>query len=58
MTIDGPVTDVKGVGEELAKKLAGFGVHTVYDLIELYPRRYDDYSELSQIKSLLRKKGG
>lgn len=52
MTEGSPVTDVKGVGDELAKKLAGFGIHTVGDLIENYPRRYNDFSEVSLVKAL------
>jgi ATP-dependent DNA helicase RecG len=43
------ITELKGVGSELAKKLAVLGVHTIQDLIENYPRRYDDYSNLTPI---------
>lgn len=52
MQWDSPVTVIKGVGDELAKKLAILGVHSVGDLIENYPRRYDDFSQISPIKSL------
>jgi ATP-dependent DNA helicase RecG len=52
MELTAPVTEFKGVGEELAKKLAVLGVNTVSDLIEDYPRRYEDYSKISDIKSL------
>jgi len=44
--------EIKGVGPELAKKLASLGVHTVDDLLEYFPRRYNDFSELSAIKAL------
>jgi ATP-dependent DNA helicase RecG len=47
-----PATDLKGVGSELAKKLAVVGIHSVNDLIEYFPRRYDDYSNISLVKSL------
>jgi ATP-dependent DNA helicase RecG len=47
-----PVTRIKGVGEELAKKLASIGVQTVAELIENFPRRYEDYSQVINIKSL------
>ena len=52
MTTDSPITIIKGIGEELAKKMAGLGVRTIGDLIENLPRRYDDYSQVSGIKSL------
>ncbi len=52
MGIQDQVTVLKGVGPEAAKKLEAYGVHTVADLIDLYPRRYDDYSELTPIGRL------
>ncbi|HJQ08455.1 MAG TPA: ATP-dependent DNA helicase RecG [Candidatus Saccharimonadales bacterium] len=52
MTIDSPITAVKGVGEELAKKFAGIGVRTVGDLIACFPRRYEDYSVVAPIRTL------
>ena len=50
MELHSPVTDVKGVGEELAKKLAVLGVKTVGELIDYLPRRYEDYSEVVSIR--------
>lgn len=52
MAIDSPVADIKGVGEAQAKKFAILGVKTVGDLINYYPRRYEDYSEVSAIADL------
>lgn len=43
------VTMVKGVGPAVAAKLAVVGVHTVGELIENFPRRYDDYSHIEPI---------
>ena len=40
------------MGEELAKKLAGLGVKTLGDLIEYYPRRYEDYSQVVPVKEM------
>jgi ATP-dependent DNA helicase RecG len=40
------------VGPELAKKYAKLGLKTVGDLIDYFPRRYDDYSALTPIKDL------
>lgn len=52
MTLESPLTDIKGVGAEQAKKFAVLGVHTVADLLGYYPRRYDDYSQLLPISAL------
>lgn len=46
------MTDIKGVGNELAKKYASLGIHTVEQLINYYPRRYDDYSNLQPISKI------
>jgi ATP-dependent DNA helicase RecG len=50
--LSAPVTELKGVGEELAKKLAILGVHTISDLIEDFPRRYEDFSNLTPTAQL------
>lgn len=52
MTLDSPLTELKGVGETLAKKFAVLGLHTVADLIDYYPRRYEDYSNVASISKL------
>jgi ATP-dependent DNA helicase RecG len=44
--VDSSITELKGVGEELAKKLAILHIKTVGELIENYPRRYEDYSNI------------
>lgn len=44
-----PLVEVKGVGPELAKKFATLGLETVGQLIDYYPRRYDDYSKVQPI---------
>ena len=46
------ITDIKGVGPELAKKFATLGVRTVYDLVENFPRRYEDYSRVTTIHDM------
>jgi ATP-dependent DNA helicase RecG len=50
--LSSPVTDLKGVGEELARKLAVLGIQTIDDLIEHFPRRYEDYSHIVDVKDL------
>jgi len=47
-----PITALKGVGEELAKKLAILRIHTIGDLIENFPRRYEDYSNIVPVGQL------
>jgi ATP-dependent DNA helicase RecG len=49
MTPASPISDVKGVGAELAKKLASIGLRSVSDLIDYYPRGYDDFSHVQTI---------
>ncbi|MCA9324810.1 ATP-dependent DNA helicase RecG [Candidatus Saccharibacteria bacterium] len=52
MTLDSPVRELRGVGDAVAKKLAQLGIKTVADLIDYYPRRYDDFSQLTPIVKL------
>lgn len=50
--MQGDVTQIKGVGSELAKKFAVVGVETIGDLIENIPRRYEDYSNITSFDNL------
>jgi len=52
MTGDSPLTEIKGVGAEVAKKFVNLGVRTVHDLIDYLPRRYEDYSQITPVKQL------
>jgi ATP-dependent DNA helicase RecG len=52
MTLGSPLAELKGVGEALGKKFAVLGIKTVGDLIDYYPRRYEDYSNIAPIKQL------
>ncbi|MGH7156585.1 MAG: ATP-dependent DNA helicase RecG [Candidatus Saccharimonadales bacterium] len=52
MELSSGITELKGVGSELAKKLAVLGVRTIDELIEDFPRRYEDYSNITSVKSL------
>jgi ATP-dependent DNA helicase RecG len=47
-----PLAELRGVGEAVAKKLLRLKIESVDDLIHHYPRRYEDYSNLSPIKDL------
>lgn len=49
MTLDTPVTALKGVGEARAKALAKLGIVTVGDLVRHYPRAYQDRSRITTV---------
>jgi ATP-dependent DNA helicase RecG len=42
-----------GIGQKYANVLAKLGLHTLEDLLYYFPRRYDDYSNLKPIHSLV-----
>ena len=46
-----PIQFVKGVGEKRAALFHRLGVHTVHDLLTLFPHRYEDWSQLCSIAS-------
>jgi len=46
------LSDIKGVGPTVITKLAVLGVRSVEDLIENFPRRYDDYSQVAAIHNI------
>src|SRR5258705_4400497 len=52
MPLNSLVTDIKGVGAELVKKFKILGIESIDQLIDYYPRRYDDYSNVVKIKQL------
>jgi ATP-dependent DNA helicase RecG len=45
-----PVTELKGVGPERAKALAGIEIETIFDLLTHYPRSYIDKTKQSSIR--------
>jgi ATP-dependent DNA helicase RecG len=47
-----PLADLPGVRSALAKRLAGFGLATVGDLLTHYPRRYEDFTDRKAIADL------
>ncbi|HTH71834.1 MAG TPA: ATP-dependent DNA helicase RecG [Candidatus Pristimantibacillus sp.] len=46
------VDSLKGIGPEAAKKFGLLGVKNVSDLIDNFPRRYEDYSAVTPIRQL------
>jgi ATP-dependent DNA helicase RecG len=49
MTSEDSVTTIKGIGDSTAKLFALVGIHTISDLINYYPRAYNDYSNIQKI---------
>ncbi|MCA9327281.1 ATP-dependent DNA helicase RecG, partial [Candidatus Saccharibacteria bacterium] len=52
MQLTDDIEVVKGVGPAIATGLRQLGIRTVFDLVDYLPRRYDDYSELTDIYDL------
>ncbi len=50
--LESPATAVNGIGPAYAEKLERLGVKTIRDLLYLFPRRYDDFSNLKPINRL------
>lgn len=50
---ESPIQYIKGVGPTRAQLLAKLGVHSVEDLLFLFPRRYEDYSATKRIVDLV-----
>ncbi|ABC32956.1 ATP-dependent DNA helicase RecG [Hahella chejuensis KCTC 2396] len=49
MSIEQPLTELKGVGPALAEKLAKLGLHTVQDLLFHLPLRYEDRTRVTPV---------
>lgn len=47
-----PINEIKGVGEVVAAKLQALGVNTKEDLIWNFPRKYEDYSQITPTTKL------
>lgn len=44
------IMDLKGVGEQTVKKFNKLGIHTIKDLIEHYPKEYEDRRQITKIQ--------
>ena len=49
LTLNSPVTAVRGIGEKRAKAFEKLGILTLYDLLSFFPRRYEDRSHTKLI---------
>ncbi|MCL2360360.1 MAG: ATP-dependent DNA helicase RecG [Defluviitaleaceae bacterium] len=47
------ITNLSGIGEKRALALRDAGLHTVYDLLNFFPRDYDDRSQIRTVDSLI-----
>ena len=45
MNLQSSITELKGIGEKTSLPFAKVGIHTVLDLLEYYPRDYEDRSK-------------
>lgn len=52
METSSKITEINGVGQELKKLFGNIGINTIADLIENYPRRYEDYSNVQSISKI------
>lgn len=46
------LTKLKGVGPAVAAKFEALGIHTTDELVTYWPRRYDDYSQITPVGRL------
>ena len=51
--LDAELTVLQGVGPRNAESLNKLGMQTLSDMLYFYPRRYEDYSQLKPIQSLM-----
>lgn len=52
MKLTDAVTRLKGVGPKMAEKLGRLGIATVEDLLNFYPRRYQDWTKITPMEEL------
>lgn len=53
LTLDAPVSRLRGVDTKLSAKLARLDVHSIRDLLYLFPRRHQDYSNYTKVSELV-----
>ena len=50
--LSNPISKVYGIGEAVEKKLNKIGVYSVFDLLNFFPRKYEDWSDLKPLYGL------
>ena len=53
MKLSDSVKYVKGVGPKMAERLEHLGIRTVEALISFYPRRYQDWTQITKMEDLV-----
>ena len=53
LSVDEPVTRLRGADARTVERLARLDVETVRDLLFLFPRRHDDFSEVVQVAEVM-----
>ena len=53
LTVDSPVSRLRGVDAKLSGRLAKLNVHTVRDLLYLFPRRHQDYTKTIKVSEMV-----
>src|SRR3989344_6715863 len=52
LTLQTKVENVPRIGDKYAKKLKKLGIKTIHDLLYYFPVRYDDFSNIVNIKNV------
>jgi len=52
VSLERPLAGLPGVGKVTARRLAAFGLTTVGDLIDHFPRRYEDFRDRKDVRDL------
>jgi ATP-dependent DNA helicase RecG len=52
MTLDSPITAVKGIGPNMASRFAKLGVRTIREMLYFFPRRHMDYGNQRRVSEL------
>lgn len=52
MELTDKLTGLKGVGPATSRQLESVGIRSISDLLDYFPRKYNDYSQVTQISKL------
>lgn len=53
MNFDSGIREIKGVGDKTAEAFDKLGIRNVEDLISFYPRTYEKFEKLTEVKNIL-----